>query len=291
MFKPLLAAPVEFDKLDYSNLWLSPKLDGVRAMVRGGVLMSRSMKPIPNPCVQEKFRHLEHYDGELILGEPTGASVYRDTTSAVMSRQGTAQDLRFYVFDHIEHLDDDYYLRHQRLTCHLAQGVHRLPQTPIECAVQLQAQEQHYLSAGYEGVMLRAYHGPTSHYKLGRATARSNTLLKVKRFTDAEAVIVGVEEEMQNHNEPTRNELGRTQRSSHLQNLVGKGRLGALVCQTLDGTPFNIGTGFDLATRQQLWEARQVLPGQFVKYKSFDIGVKTAPRFPVFLGLRDSLDL
>ena len=79
-------------------------------------------------------------------------------------------------------------------------------------------------------------------------------LLKVKRFEDGEAGILAVEEQMHNGNEATTNELGRTQRSSHKENKVPMGTLGALVCKDVEtGIQFNIGTGFTDEVRQQLW--------------------------------------
>jgi DNA ligase-1 len=62
MFKPMLASPADMSKLRFP-LWLSPKLDGIRALVINGVVMSRSLKPIPNQHVQSLFGHLEGYDG------------------------------------------------------------------------------------------------------------------------------------------------------------------------------------------------------------------------------------
>ncbi len=67
IFKPMLACEVDLDKLRFPLL-ASAKLDGVRAIVRDGVVYSRSNKPIPNKFVQQQFKHLEHFDGELIVG-------------------------------------------------------------------------------------------------------------------------------------------------------------------------------------------------------------------------------
>ena len=65
-FRPMLASHCK----DMSNLrfpvLVSKKLDGVRASVQGGRLMSRSLKPIPNENVQAMFKGLpEGLDGEL----------------------------------------------------------------------------------------------------------------------------------------------------------------------------------------------------------------------------------
>ena len=50
-------------------------------MVREGAVYSRSNKPIPNKAVQAKFSTYEHFDGELIFGDPTSKTCYRDTVS------------------------------------------------------------------------------------------------------------------------------------------------------------------------------------------------------------------
>ena len=154
---------------------------------------------------------------------------------------------------------------------------------------QLQDYESDCLAIGYEGVILR---DPGAMYKHGRSTAKEGGLLKVKRFEDSEATILGMEEQMKNNNEKKVNELGRSQRSSHKENKVPMGTMGALVCKdNHTGIQFNIGTGFDDATRNQLWKYKDGLIGQAIKYKSFKIGVKDAPRHPVYLGMRDDDDM
>jgi len=112
---------------------------------------------------------------------------------------------------------------------------------------------------------------------------------KLKRFIDGEAKVVGFEEEMYNGNIAETNELGRTKRSTAKAGLSGKGSLGALVVQDcVTGIEFSVGSGFDAATRQSLWDIRDSgLLGKIIKYKHFPIGVKIAPRHPIFLGFRN----
>ena len=57
------------------------------------------------------------------------------------------------------------------------------------------------------------------------------------------------------------------------------------------GVQFNIGTGFTDTVRDQLWEHKEDLINTTVKYKYFDIGVKEAPRHPVYLGIRIPEDM
>ena len=99
IFRPMLATDADLGKLRFPLL-ASAKLDGVRAVVRDGVVYSRSNKPIPNAYVQQKFSRFEHFDGELIVGDPTSKTCYRDTISGVMSFEGKPE-VRFFVFDHI----------------------------------------------------------------------------------------------------------------------------------------------------------------------------------------------
>ncbi len=76
---------------------------------------------------------------------------------------------------------------------------------------------------------------------------------------------------------------------SHKENLVGRGDLGALILE-YDGGEFNCGTGFTDEDRKEIWENFGNYLGCMAKIKSFLIGVKDAPRFPVFLGWRDKGD-
>lgn len=287
-FKPLLAAPVDWDKLTYDDLLLSAKLDGIRAIVINGVVLSRSLKPIPNKHVQALFSHLEHYDGELICGSPSAPDVYRKTNSAVMAVEGTP-DVTFYAFDHIQDVDADYLTRYERLE--ESDNVVVLEQIGVSDLMTVKGLEEMYINQGFEGVMLRKSRGPMSKYKYGRATAKSCTLLKVKRFQDSEARITGFEELHSNQNEATTDALGHTVRSNHQANMRPMGTLGALVCVTVEGVEFKIGSGFDAATRQTLWNSRFDLLDAWVKYKHFPVGVLDAPRFPIFLGIRDAVDL
>lgn len=287
-FRPLLAVQADLDSLDYTDMWCSPKLDGIRAIVIDGVVMSRSLKPIPNKHVQALFRYFEFYDGELIAGDPTSKSVYRDTASAVMSVEGRP-NVTFFVFDHIETPEEDFNWRNSKLEND--GDVKVLPQHPIANKADLESIEAMYLEQGYEGVMLRKARGPNSKYKFGRATTKSQTLLKLKRFVDDEFEVIGFEERTRNDNPATTNALGHTERSSHKENKVGRGDLGALVCRTADGLEFNVGSGFDDELRRQIWTNRENVRGKLVKVKHFSVGVKDLPRFPTFLGFRDKDDL
>ena len=153
---------------------------------------------------------------------------------------------------------------------------------------ELNAFEAEVLSKGYEGLIARS---PKAPYKNGRSTAREGGMVKIKRFSDAEAVVIGVQELMKNENEAGVDAFGHTERSSHKANMKPMGTLGALNCRTPEGVEFSIGTGFDAAQRSDLWKRRDEIIGKYVRYKFFQGGGKERPRFPVMSGFRDERDM
>lgn len=285
----MLAGKADLSKLKYP-LFASPKLDGVRGMVSHDVLRSRSWKEFPNAFVQDRFSigFYNGLDGELILGEPTAKDVYRVTNGALQRHDGTP-DVKFFVFDEFDN-PEPFTQRLANLVDYIGEdNIRVVDQEVINNEKELLAYEESKLEEGYEGIMTR---NPSGMYKHGRATSNSQELLKVKRFEDSEAVIISVYEEMHNGNEAKKNAFGRTERSSHQENLVGKGTLGGLVVKDhKTGVEFSIGSGFDADERAALWKARTKLPGQLVKYKFFAVGVKDKPRHPVYLGPRNEWDL
>ena len=284
----MLADPIDFDKVRWPLLG-SVKLDGIRCFLPEGKPLTRSLKDIPNKFIRETLSafHYDKFDGEIIVGDPAAKDCYHVTNSAVMSRDGEP-DFTFWVFD-LVHPELPYLERYKILEDVALPRVKVLDQFWLENMDELLAFEEQCLNEGHEGIMLRQ---PQAKYKFGRSTAKGGELNKLKRFVDFEARILGYEEEMENTNEAKVNALGLTERSSHKAGLVGKGRLGALICEEPNNLlPFRVGTGFTAKQRAELWEIRESLPDQLAKLKSFPVGVKDLPRFSVFLGLRDRRDL
>lgn len=298
MINVMLAASTTGEDLTYPLL-ASPKLDGVRAVVHNGVVMSRRGKCIPNDYVQSTLgkKKYEGFDGELIVGNPTAPDVYRKTMSGVMSGDGKPV-FTFHVFDNYVWGDRPFHQREEQVRIAIARETGRsrigeailrtVPHVGISDYDELMKLEARWLAHGWEGVMLR---DPFAAYKFGRSTAREGGLLKLKRFHDEEAVIVAVKELEHNTNEQTRDELGRAKRSSHKAGKRAGATLGALTCECRSfREQFNIGTGFDQSMRDELWNMRTALPGKLIKFKHMPVGAKDRPRFPVFLGFRDPID-
>ena len=293
--KPMLAGKCsDVAKLDFPVM-ASLKLDGVRCLVIDGRLMSRTLKEIPNSKVQELFAKLpEGLDGELILGDPTAQDAYRRTVSAVMGDGNDITGLRYWVFDNFT-ASGGFQQRFRRVWALLGlknEAVMPLDHQLIGSVEELCEFEEEAVNRGHEGVMVRSIDGP---YKQGRSTEKEGYLLKIKRFEDAEARIVGFEERMHNSNATKKNALGRTERSTAKEGLVGRGDLGALIVEGINGTykgvEFKIGTGFDDVERAEIWNNQPDYKGLIVKYRFFPLGSLSKPRFPTWLGFRDKIDM
>jgi DNA ligase-1 len=289
-FKPLLAASVEDIEQLRFPLLASPKLDGVRCIGARGEAISRNMKPIPNKHVQDVFKTLaQHhpFDGELVVGSPKDPLCFQNTQSGVMRAEGRP-DFKFWIFDIVS--GEPFYMRLERVRKYIKglgmpAGIFQyVAHKEVRTAEQLLNYEATMLLQGFEGIMLRDAKGD---YKYGRSTLNEHILLKLKRFADAEAVVVGYEELMVNRNPQTRDELGRSKRSSHKANKLPAGILGALLVKDVETEiVFQIGSGFTETQRHKLWQERDSLSGRVLTYKYQPTGVKKKPRFPVFKGWR-----
>src|ERR1035437_2574826 len=271
--KPMLACTLEGMESIRFPVLATTKLDGIRCLIQNGEAVSRNFKPIQNAFIRQQMSGLpEGLDGELILE----GKQFNEVSSAVMSEDGTP-DFRYYVFDYVSGELNQTYTNRMAALDKLplpSYCVKLLPKIILNLPTLL-AYETKCLQEGYEGVMIRT---PDSPYKCGRSTSREGYLQKIKRFTDSEAEIIDFEERLHNGNEATKDLLGHTTRSTHQENMVKMGTLGALsVRDVKTKVEFKIGTGYDDALRQEIWDNKKKYSKQLVKYKFQAAGAKDAP--------------
>lgn len=294
--KPMLSG--KFDNFETQSMNLSypllgtPKLDGIRALMIKGKLVSRTFKSIPNNYIRTMLEKdlPDNIDGELM-----DVRGWEYTQSSVM-REDEEPKFKYYVFDYVkDKLSKPYSerirdLRDLELPKYCIKVIPRI----IRNRDELFSLEEEFVSHGYEGLMLRK---PDSVYKCGRGTLKAMDLVKVKRFVDAEAIILGYEEQMENTNAAEKDNFGRTKRSSAKEGLVGKGTLGRWNVRCINGefkgVEFGLGTakGVTQDIRQSWWDNRAKLIGKIVTFKYQRAGSTEAPRIPVFKGFRDPEDM
>lgn len=296
-FKPMLAvaAPADLAQLSFPLL-ASPKLDGIRCVMRGGKALSRKLKPIPNDFVRSflEAHAPDGCDGELLLADPTAP--FNEVSSAIMAKAGEP-NFTYAVFDSTIHAGG--FETRLKAIAHEIEKWQAVSPTPDRIQVIFHAQcetldellKLHaiHVQERFEGTMVRKLSGP---YKHGRSTEREGYLLKVKDFVDEEAVVLKVHPLMKNNNPKETDALGHAKRATNQEFLVAMDQMGSLDVRTDDGAEFNLGGGFSLEQRVKLWQCRDLLPGMRLKFKhqappgGRPKGV--APRFPVFLGWRDT---
>ena len=297
--EPMLAASIDTKKgqhhsqLPYPGV-LSAKLDGIRCMNKEGVPLSRKFKPIPNTYVREMLSHEELHglDGELITFTNGFMDSFNTIQSKIMTDRGGKPDFKFFVFDKWDWPTLPYISRvaAYKEQCRRYMFKHRflkaVPTHLVADAGEVDVLTQGFLDGGYEGSMFRTPDGP---YKFGRSTFKEGYLVKIKPFERAEGTVIGFEEQMANNNEATEDAFGRTKRSSHKANKVGKGTLGNLILMTKEWGEVRVGAG-TAAMRAEIWANQSKFKGKIVTFKYQAIGMKDSPRIPTFVGFRHKDD-
>ena len=286
--KPMLAVEAnEFNTLTYPLL-ASYKLDGIRCLITKDGPRTRSLKEVPNLHIRHMLELLPvGLDGELVVLDSNGNVSFRETTSSVMRITG-CPDFQYRVFDLFDRPED--FSKRVAILANMGvpSWVVKVKQFELDTARQVEELFEKAIKLGYEGLILRAPDGP---YKFGRATLKSQWMLKVKPWKDAEALVIGVVEACENTNEATTNELGRTARSSAKAGKVPKGTLGSLVVQSNQWPkPFEIGTGFNDEEKFALWQDKNLI-GKLVRFSYVDAGGYDVPRHCSFQGIRDERDI
>lgn len=319
--RPMLAplnspadTPSFFDDIVFPQM-VSPKIDGIRALVcqvpevdfttldssRTGAIehavLSRNMERFRSNQVKELFGNPEllHCDGELAYN-PIAPNCLHVTQSHVSAFNKPCETLKYYVFDYCnpETLGMEYYLRLERLERLVAESgnprVDVLPQIHVDTVDELLEIEKQYLNEGYEGIMFR---NPVGHYKQNRATYRENLIYKLKRFKDAEAMIIGFIEGENNTNVQERDARGFAKRSDSKAGKVANGMVGKIIVRHLHlDKEFLIAPGvLTHAQRRHIWENQDKFLNRVVTFRYFDYGMKDEYRFARFIAFREKWDM
>lgn len=297
MLKPQLAVDVNENCEGMRfPVWGFIKADGVRGCHLTGSFTGRSLKPLDNIALTKKYSHMayEGFDGELTVdGELRGAELCNRTGSVVRKRDG-GTNVVWNLFDYLHPsvVGLKYKDRYAALVeaASRVTGVYVLPYQIINNVAEAMAFIEWCSDNGYEGAIFR---DPEALHKSGRATASKNDFWRWKPTSDKDALVIGYEEALENQNETKVNALGRTERSSHKANKVGKGMVGVLICQDLlTNEVIRVGPGKSTHKQRVDWFNNPTLiVGHYIKYTSLDTGVKDAPRQARYSAHRPAADV
>lgn len=249
---PALLLAREWTPGDDPSGWLvSEKLDGVRALWDGQRLRFRSGRVVAAPEAWLAALPAVPLDGELWLGrgrfdELSGLARRSQPDAAAWAQ------VQYQVFE-LPGAAGPFGQRAQALQALVQRQVQprlqAVAQQPVGSAAQLQQRLDAVVRQGGEGLML---HRADAAY----TTGRSDVLRKFKPLHDAEAVVLA--------HQPGQGRLA--------------GQMGALQVRTADGRVFDIGTGFDDATR-----AHPPAVGQRITFTHRGFTSQGLPRFASYL--------
>ncbi len=251
----LLAHPYEESDLDPAGWWWSEKLDGVRAYWNGTDFISRQGNVFQAPAwFKAGLPRDEALDGELWIGR----KAFQRTISVVKRQDwgDGAKLVKYVVFDAPDHGGTFEARSNHVSVCAVAANVPHVvahPHDRVRDRQHLRDELRRIEALGGEGLMIRK---PGSLYEAGR----SHTLLKVKPFKDAEAVVVGHEPGKGRH----------------------KGVLGALVVRMPSGKEFRVGTGLSDAERRSPPKV-----GATITYSYTELTNDGIPKCGAFVAVRD----
>lgn len=299
MLRVMLASDWDENKITFPKM-AQPKVDGVRGTVYQGNLVGRSLKSFANNHTVEYFSHpmLEGLDGELYCGYETDPDLCRKTTSALNTIEGKPLVV-WKVFDLWTLKKESYATRYLELAGRVdwlnqnsvySGRIELMPTRMVNSLAELEQYEGFCIEQGYEGVILR---DPNGSYKHGRSTIKEAGLLRVKRTTTSEAIVVSVNEGQANNNEAQVNELGYISRTTHMKNMVPNGMVGSLTCKDcLSGAIITVSAGkLNHEERIYYFNNQEQIIGKLITYKHFPHGKKDKPRQPTFQNFRMEVDL
>ena len=250
----ILLAEVYRNQVDVGQYLVSEKLDGVRGIWDGQTLRFRSGRTINAPAWFLDGLPKRPLDGELWMGRGTF-----ERLSGIVRREvpddAEWRPVRYMIFE-LPGAPGTFAERAELIRVTVKQAnvpwLREIEQFRVVDRDSLKKRMKEVVKAGGEGLMLHRADAPYE-------TGRSDTLLKMKPWEDAEAVVIG--------------------------HLPGKGKhagqMGALRVRAEDGREFSLGNGFTDRVRSDPPPV-----GTTVTYRYHDLTRSGLPRFASFLRVR-----
>jgi DNA ligase-1 len=251
----LLLAKIYNKSIDIKRYLVSEKLDGVRAFWDGKQLVSREGNRFNAPVWFIQDFPKQALDGELWIAR----NRFQQTVSIVRKDHPVDKEWRqiSYQLFELPNAEGSFEQRVQAMQALVNKlaipHLKVIKQYRLKNTTLLTKKLDEVVAQGAEGLML---HRADALYQSGR----SDVLLKVKKYQDAEARVI--------------------------EYLSGKGRfsevMGSIIVEDDTGRRFKIGTGFTLQQRKN-----PPAIGSMITYKYFGRTKKGLPRFASFLRVRE----
>lgn len=289
-FKPLQPKNMELDKLQLP-VGVQKKYDGEKLICKDGQRLSRRLKPIVNKWLDKEMGEIMRFFDIPLEGEIQVSGSFQNTAGMLNSgsREG---DFIYWVFDTpIEGVPYEERIRIvENAIAEAGDNRVQFVRTKMVYEIEelLELHAKYDADPALDGTIVR---NMKSDYKYGRSTTKVGEVWKLKSFDDSEAVIKGMTERMHNTNPATKNELGRSQRSSAQDGLVPTGMIATYLCDW-NGVEIEVTATGTLPSRVERFKKfDELCKGKFVKFQHQGVFPSGKPRFPTELGLRHEDDM
>ena len=261
---PMLAKSYEKEKhkIDWSNCYVQPKLDGMRCLDFIDKRVSRKNKPITT------MDHIKvkrpgpwgfTLDGELYAH---GLS-FQDNMKLIKKKSKESKTVKFHVYDLISYLPFALRYKELKIIVEASENLELVPTFKITCEKELKDYHQRFLSEGYEGTIVR---WGTRGYEINK---RSDALLKYKDFKD---LALKIEDVIPNEQEPTHGTFV----------FKWEGAKGHRLGDDILGC----GMKFSHNEREYILKNKHEYIGKTAEIRFFEYSDTGVPRFPVCVGIR-----
>ncbi len=324
MFKPMSApnnkVPLKLEELKYPLL-ASYKLDGIRCEFKNGEILSKSLKPIQNKQLREKFEKLAEYtshqnvilDGEIYTPEIPFALIsscvmtqdYTDKKSIKawakkceehevdITREEVIKTINFYAFDCVvKGIVNEPFKNRSKFVNQVATRLDHIiavKQVIVNSKEEVEALYKQALGDGLEGLILKDING---RYKCGRGTIKEGLIFKVKPLETVDAKIIEVIQGTNVKKGVAKkiNELGRSVTSKKKEDRELNGMVSDFRVNYKDTTVKVSCSRMKHEQRKEVWENKEQYIGKMIEYCFIPIGMKDKPRSPRFVRFREDKD-
>lgn len=239
------------ENMEINNWLMSEKLDGIRAYWNKKELLTRNGNKINAPkWFLEQLPDFE-LDGELW----TKRDDFENIQNIVMDKNPSLKwkEITYNIFE-VPNQKGDFFYRLEKVKQYIKKNnpahLKVIEQIKIKNKEHLENYLEELISKKAEGIIIK---NPKSEY----FTGRSSNILKVKKFSDMEGEVIGI-------------------------NISSKTKvLKSLKIKLFDGTTFNLGGGF---TKEQRESPPKI--GEIITFKYYGFTKNGKPKFASFLRVR-----
>lgn len=282
------------EDLDYSNMYISVKRDGIRAQITTKGINGRSLKEFKNSRLNVEFSDLINSLDDNILLE---AEIYADGIPCReiagicnSSSKELPPNIKLYIFGMYslnETFSRRYSLLKEMATSFSGDNWSIVEQNRISSAKEATEFYNLFISDGYEGAVLM---DGSKKYKCGRVTIKEHIGFKMKPEREDDLEILNVTERMENTNESLTNELGHSYKRNTVDAKEHTGIAATFICKLPNGKECGVTITGHEEYRRDVWKYRDDFVGRYAVVTSMDYGTKDKLRHPRLKSIKETCE-